>query len=153
MRLCSSDKCVTSSRRRDARRGAAAVEFALTLPIIVLLLLGTIEYGNYFSQLAMVNAVARDACRFGGNQDGPAEAGTNAQAAARQLLVDLGFPCQLGSGQCSVQAQPFQESGLTFLELRVDVEYDQLTGAFPEIGLSALPELLRARAVYPVVGD
>ena len=48
-----------SERRRlplRARRGAAVMEFALTLPIMVMMLLASIEFGNYFTQLAAVKA-------------------------------------------------------------------------------------------------
>ncbi|MEZ4239352.1 MAG: TadE/TadG family type IV pilus assembly protein [Myxococcota bacterium] len=59
--------------RRRARRGANAIEFALTLPIFLALVLGVMDYGNLFAiQAGMDNAVALS-CREGALQD-PAHA-------------------------------------------------------------------------------
>lgn len=146
-------------RRRDRvgmarpRRGAAAAEFALTLPVMVLLLLGTIEYGNYFSQLAMVNTAVQDAARFGSNQSNTLLAQTQAGAAARTLLNDLGFDCD-DLAACGIRPTLFAEDGLIYIELTVNVPYDQVTNAIPkmgEYGTVALPTTMRARAVFPIV--
>lgn len=53
-----------SVRRRDhADHGAAAVEFALVVPILLMLLFGMIDYGLYFSNQLGVQQGARDAAR------------------------------------------------------------------------------------------
>lgn len=44
---------------RERERGAAAVEFALLLPVLLTLLLGTIEFGYAFSVQAAVSGAAR----------------------------------------------------------------------------------------------
>lgn len=52
-------------RRRHAQRGAVAVEFALILPILLLLVLGIIEFGfGYHAWDATQNA-AREGARLG----------------------------------------------------------------------------------------
>lgn len=51
-----------AGRKRDAR-GAAAVEFALLLPVLLLLVFGTIQYGMYFWAMQGGSDVARDAAR------------------------------------------------------------------------------------------
>lgn len=48
---------------RQKDRGAAAVEFALILPILVLLVFGIIQYGYFFFQSTAVEAATRDASR------------------------------------------------------------------------------------------
>ena len=50
--------------RKQRDRGAAAVEFALILPILLLLIGGIIDFGNmYFHQIVLSNA-ARDGARL-----------------------------------------------------------------------------------------
>jgi Flp pilus assembly protein TadG len=50
-----------SKSKRAGQRGAAAVEFALTLPFLVIMLLGTLDYGYYF----YVGVNATEAARAG----------------------------------------------------------------------------------------
>lgn len=149
-----------TERRRPMlrrRRGAAVMEFALTLPIMVMMLLASIEFGNYFTQLAAVKAAARDAARFGSNQHGFQLAQTQGAAAARSVLAEIGFPCATGNA-CTVDSEIVQESGLNFVQVTVVVPYDQITGALPnwygtdgETTLNT-PTQLRARALFPIVG-
>src|SRR3954463_4840856 len=59
-------KLTTSrNRRRHRERGQALIEFALTAPILLTLLLGTIEIGNGLNSYIKVVSVARDAARLG----------------------------------------------------------------------------------------
>ena len=54
----------TAAHRHHRERGAVAVEFALVLPLLVMLLLGLITYGVTFSQgIGLTNAV-REGSRF-----------------------------------------------------------------------------------------
>jgi Flp pilus assembly protein TadG len=67
--------------RQAARRddGASAVEFALVLPILVLLLFGIISFGLYFAASLGLSNASREAARYGvvknvatvSNPDGP----------------------------------------------------------------------------------
>ncbi|MBE7325022.1 pilus assembly protein [Nocardioides sp. Y6] len=49
--------------RRRGERGAAAVEFALVLPIFLMLLFGIIDFGYAINRGSIVNNAARDAVR------------------------------------------------------------------------------------------
>jgi len=51
-------------RRGDRRRGAALVEMALVLPVILLLLCGVLEYGRYLMTLQVVQNAGREGCRY-----------------------------------------------------------------------------------------
>jgi Flp pilus assembly protein TadG len=50
---------------RRAQRGAAAVEFALVLPLLMILIVGTMEWGRYFVVRESVVHAAREGARGG----------------------------------------------------------------------------------------
>ncbi|WP_110240803.1 TadE/TadG family type IV pilus assembly protein [Nocardioides gilvus] len=50
-------------RRARGERGAAAVEFALILPIFLMLLFGIIDFGYMINRGSMINNASRDAVR------------------------------------------------------------------------------------------
>jgi Flp pilus assembly protein TadG len=63
-------------RNKPGERGAAAVEFALILPILLLLVLGLVEFGRAFNvQISLTNA-AREGARYMAihNHEGDAKA-------------------------------------------------------------------------------
>ena len=52
-------------RRRDAERGASALEFALVLPVLITLVFGIIGFGVLFAQQLSLSNASRQAARFG----------------------------------------------------------------------------------------
>jgi Flp pilus assembly protein TadG len=58
----------TRSIRHD--RGAVAVEFALIMPLLLLILFGTIEFGRVWSQYQVFNGAAREGARCAAVQAG-----------------------------------------------------------------------------------
>lgn len=50
-------------RRRDGERGAAAVEFALVLPILMLIVFGVIDFGFALNRYSAVSNAAREGVR------------------------------------------------------------------------------------------
>ena len=69
----------------DSERGAAAVEFAILLPLLLMLVLGTIEFGRaYNAQITLTNA-ARDGVRVMAIGNDPAGAKSAAQNAAASV--------------------------------------------------------------------
>lgn len=95
---------------RASERGAVAVEFAILLPLLLMLVLGTIEFGRaYNAQITLTNA-ARDGVRVMSITGKPADAKTAAQSAAApvgsipvgDIKVSVG---PSGTEVCTTQAQ------------------------------------------------
>jgi Flp pilus assembly protein TadG len=59
-------------KRKKDRKGQGAVEFALMLPVLMLLILGLIEFGRLIFLYITVNSAGREAARYGmAMGDGP----------------------------------------------------------------------------------
>ena len=70
---------------RESERGAAAVEFAIVVPVLVMLLLGIMEFSRAYNAQAELSAAAREGVRVmavTGNQ-------TTARTAAKNTAVSL----------------------------------------------------------------
>lgn len=64
---------LTSSTRRNqetiGERGAALVEFALVLPVLLILVFGIVDFGLYFYNDLRLTHAARDAARYASVND------------------------------------------------------------------------------------
>lgn len=81
-------------RRGDGRneRGAAAVEFALVLPLLMLLVMGTLDWGYYFFVEQVVTNAAREGARAGTLHDtDPAAAVADATTTATSYVQTAGL--------------------------------------------------------------
>ena len=77
--------------RRSSESGAVAVEFALILPVLLILVLGIIQYGMYFYARQGGSDIARDAARR-------AAVGTPASCADFRTMVRDDINDLTGSG-------------------------------------------------------
>ena len=114
------------------RRGASALEFALTLPVITAILAGILEYGWYLFQLSNVVHALRDGTRIGvtvplEDAEGP---GPRAEAHTRAVLDGLGVPCTDGGG-CIVAATIGAAGDMSVLTVSVEVDYEPIIGLLP----------------------
>lgn len=75
--------------RRDQDRGAAMVEFALVLPILLLLVFGIIEFGRAYNVQTSLTAAARQAARVMALQNNSAQAKSAAQSVATTLGLTI----------------------------------------------------------------
>ena len=121
-----------------SRRGASALEFALTLPIVMAVLTGILEYGWYLFQLSNVVHALRDGTRIGvtvplEDEEGPIP---RAEMHARSVLDGLGVPCT-ESGGCIVRATVASAGDVEALTTSIEVDYT------PIVGLLPTPALLR----------
>jgi Flp pilus assembly protein TadG len=76
-------------RAEEDSRGAAAVEFALLLPILVLMLFGIIEFGRAYNTRNTITHAAREGVRAAAIDDGSLATATAAVEGAAPNLSGL----------------------------------------------------------------
>jgi Flp pilus assembly protein TadG len=109
-----------SRRIFDDDNGATAVEFALVLPILVVLLCGIMAYGGYFWMAHSVQQMANDSARAAVAGLDATERETLARSALDEGLSDNGFDPTL-TNLAVDQASD---------RLRIDVTYDASKSVF-----------------------
>ncbi len=111
--------------RRDRERGAAAVEFALVLPLFILLIFGTMEAGWFFSQQVEIRNAAREGARLAVVDYGTAGEVTTATLSRAQLS---------GAGAtvtiCMESGPDADETSDDAVSVTVAKTYTSLTGVF-----------------------
>jgi Flp pilus assembly pilin Flp len=108
-------------RRFRGDEGASAVEFALVLPILIVLLFGVIDYGWWFGETLGLRSGVREAARLGAvNEIVPAS--SSAEAVKAVML----------------QRSPQLEGDAANLEVAVRVYGPGATGEIPGIGSTLL---------------
>jgi Flp pilus assembly protein TadG len=78
-------------RRHERLEGAAAVEFALILPLFSVLLLGLIDFGHFFFTMNTITNAAREAARRASVQTTGALITSEGIEAANQYLAPAGL--------------------------------------------------------------
>ncbi|MFT6142724.1 MAG: Flp pilus assembly protein TadG [Myxococcota bacterium] len=117
------------------RRGVAAVEFALTLPVFLLAVTGVVELSHFISNFHHVQRAARDGARVGSvTLEGPGGDGSIIQAAAAQQAIDVlessTRPCEDG---CDVVVDVYSDDGRKFVTVTVAYPYTPLTWMFGQL--------------------
>ena len=92
-------------------RGASAVEFALVLPILLLLVLGIIEFGRAYHLQTTLSNAARDGVRVMALENSVSKARSTAKASAKPLNLtdsDMKFTNELGRplDDCTAASEP-----------------------------------------------
>lgn len=159
----SSSRPPRSSRRRDDR-GAAIVEFALIMPILIALIFGIISYGYMLSYRQALGQAASEAARAAAIvPSGMSDAGktTKATAALNDALGSYDVSCAGGvlkhdgasNGSCSIQTATSCPADTTRRCAVVTITHayrdHPLLPTFPGLGIS-LPENLTYTAVVEV---
>jgi Flp pilus assembly protein TadG len=93
------DRRPAGSKPRD--RGAVAVEFAILLPVLLLVLFGIIDFGRALNAQITITQAAREGARLGAVGVAAATVVTKTQAAAVGLspvpTVNTGTACPIGA--------------------------------------------------------
>ncbi len=103
-------------------RGAAAVEFALVFPLLVLILIGIVEYGSVFNTQLMLTSAAREGAR--------AMAVTGDAAAARAAVIDAAIGLSPALTAANVTVTPTSCSATTTVAVTITYAKPYLTGLF-----------------------
>jgi Flp pilus assembly protein TadG len=114
------------NRLRD-QRGATAVEFALIVPLLIVLVLGIAEFGRAFQVQGTLSAAAREGVRVMALQNDQAAAKTAVRNAASSLnptITDAEITVDPPTGCPTVNA------GSTSVRLTISYPMPYLTGFF-----------------------
>jgi hypothetical protein len=120
---------------RRGQRGAAAVEFALVLPVFLAVVFGTIDYGWYYYQRFTLAAAVRDGIRYGVTVAVSQDPWATAQVRAKADLALSGSPINQttptwgpSTNQISTMAGPPPNQ---FLTLSASMPFTPLVGFVP----------------------
>lgn len=112
------------------RRGGAAVEFGILLPVLAALLGGTTEFGWFFSrQLAVIQA-ARDGALAGSLTEATEDPESAAEARAREALTQAAFDPASGT----INAVVASSAAGNVVTLSITVPHAPLMGLIPAPG-------------------
>jgi len=112
-------------RRLRGERGAAAVEFAFIVPLLIVLVLGIAEFGHAFQVQGTLSAAAREGVRLMALQNDPAAARTAVRNAATSLHPGItDAEIVITPTTCPVNA------GSTYVRLTINYPMPYLTGFF-----------------------
>jgi Flp pilus assembly protein TadG len=91
---------------RASERGAVAVEFAIVAPVLIMILLGIMEFGRVYNTQATLTNAARESVRvmaISNNQTSARDAAMNAASSLSPTLVDTNFT--FSAATCTTNAQ------------------------------------------------
>jgi hypothetical protein len=118
------------------RRGVAAIEFALTVPFLLAVVLGVVEFSLLMHRTHLMHRASLDACRTGASVlEGVTPTGDQIEAAAiaeaRFSLGAAGIPCGV---DCVIQADWHRVNRKwMMLTVNIDVPYAGVTGLVPRL--------------------
>lgn len=130
---------------RETRQGAAAVEFALVGPILILLLAGLVVYGGWYWMAQSVQSMASEGARA-------AVGGLDVAERERLAKSFIATEAQAGAGLDPTKAVVTVQSDIE--AIRVRVKYD--VSEEPVMALAGLlpkpPEVIERTAVVRIGG-
>jgi len=115
---------------RRSQKGAALLEFALTLPVLLLLLGMIVDISLYIARSLDIMRAAHEGARIGSiTLEGSAPTGTVIRNAANTqaltILTQSGLSCGTG---CIISSRWYLLNNLHYLEVNVQYPYTPLIG-------------------------
>lgn len=142
-------------RRRD---GNSAVELALTLPLVLLVLTGIVEFGRAMYQTTLLERGLRAAGLYGARSDLPISAETRErmERIAKTGSLDTGEPYLLNAWQdassefnISIGSYTVDGKDISVIEVEASVPYDTLIpGLFNMFGFEGFSLYARHQQAY-----
>lgn len=122
--------------RRAAPRGAAAVEFAIVLPLLLVIVMGTVDWGHYFFTRETVVHAAREGARAGTlvppGDDPRADARAGAAAFLTSASLDgasaLARSCGAGVAAPCIASGTTEAGGVSSVFVEIHYPAGSLTG-------------------------
>jgi Flp pilus assembly protein TadG len=100
------------ARRRSEARGAAAVEFAIVLPIVLLLVCGIVDFGRMLNVQISLSGAAREGARWAALR---LDSTTGVSVASRVTTAapDVTAPATAVLSSCPANPSPTQNASVT----------------------------------------
>jgi Flp pilus assembly protein TadG len=126
----------------NARRGSATIEFALCLPVLLVVIAGIVDISNFVALTQLTSRAVRDGARIGSTViEGDAPTGALIEQAALDqvdlLLEEAGYPCGAG---CDVTAEWRAIDDVMYVQVRVTYPYEPLVGLSTFLADNAMSE-------------
>jgi hypothetical protein len=129
-------KWLTRNRMPDRRRGQGMVEFAMAIPIFLMLVLGVIEFGRMFFMYTSVFAAAREGARYGAAVKTLCDP-VGLQNAARRVgffAGDMDIAIQYDDGYGTIKACENTVLG-DRVHVTASIRFQSITGVIPDLTL------------------
>jgi Flp pilus assembly protein TadG len=121
-----------ADRRGTDERGAAAVEFALVVPILLILVFGIVNFGQYLSVRQTATQAAAEGARAAAVTIAGGNPTTNGVAAMNNALSGTGSTCGHGA-TCTISIVAC--GTVQCAHATVTINFDPLVGGFPNVVL------------------
>jgi Flp pilus assembly protein TadG len=141
-----------------SERGAELIEFALTLPLLLLLVLGIIEFGFMFQEYEVVTNAAREGARLGALIPSAGYKTAEAEARANQYLIAGGLKSAQATSTVGLSPLAITVAGVTkcIQVVTATVTYQHpvpfVGGIYAFFGGTAAPIVLKGVSVMRTEG-
>jgi len=119
-------------------KGQNLVEFALILPIFLLLVVGTAEFGRAWMMKNILTGAAREGARVAAVADDPTASDNTARVVATAVLFSAGITVPPATISC---CDPIPPTPYNAVQVEVSYPYTPFSGFFP-----SLPPTLKGKA-------